>query len=90
MPTYDMKDPEGVEHEVICSIAEMQVKKEEGWTMIFKPAKNNLIGHTGDIISHTSSGWNDVLGKIKEAHPCLLYTSPSPRDATLSRMTSSA
>ena len=57
MPTYDMKDPEGVEHEVICSIAEMQVKKEEGWTMIFKPAKNNLIGHTGDIISHTSSGW---------------------------------
>ena len=24
------------------------------------------------------------------AHPCLLYTSPSPRDATLSRMPSSA
>ena len=23
-------------------------------------------------------------------HPCLLYTSPSPRDATLSRMPSSA
>ena len=69
MPTYDMKDPEGVEHEVLCSIADMEKKKEEGWTMIFKPAKNNLIGHTGDIISHTSSGWNDVLGKIKEAHP---------------------
>jgi len=28
-----------------------------------------LIGHTGDIISHTSQGWNEVLGKIKEAHP---------------------
>ena len=25
-----------------------------------------------------------------EPHPCLLYTSPSPRDATLSRMPSSA
>ena len=25
-----------------------------------------------------------------EANPCLLYTSPSPRDATLSRMPSSA
>ena len=24
------------------------------------------------------------------SHPCLLYTSPSPRDATLSRMPSSA
>ena len=27
---------------------------------------------------------------IKEAYICLLYTSPSPRDATLSRMPSSA
>ena len=29
----------------------------------------------------------DILNKIKN---CLLYTSPSPRDATLSRMPSSA
>ena len=29
----------------------------------------------------------DVLGKF---HPCLLYTSPSPRDGLLSRMPSSA
>ena len=28
--------------------------------------------------------------KIKKLIPCLLYTSPSPRDATLSRMPSSA
>ena len=28
--------------------------------------------------------------KDGEYHPCLLYTSPSPRDATLSRMPSSA
>ena len=28
--------------------------------------------------------------KIGEVHDCLLYTSPSPRDATLSRMPSSA
>ena len=66
MPTYDMKDPEGAEHEVLCSIADMEKKKEEGWTMIFKPAKNNLIGHTGDVISHTSHGWNDLLGRIKD------------------------
>ena len=29
----------------------------------------------------------DVIGKY---HPCLLYTSPSPRDRSLSRMPSSA
>ena len=28
--------------------------------------------------------------EISEAYDCLLYTSPSPRDATLSRMPSSA
>ena len=32
MPTYTMKDPEGVEQEVWCSIADMEKKKEEGWT----------------------------------------------------------
>ena len=31
-----------------------------------------------------------VPGKIARADDCLLYTSPSPRDATLSRMPSSA
>ena len=69
MPTYDMKDPDGEEHEVLCSIADMEKKKEEGWTMIFKPAKNNLIGHTGDVISHTSEDWNSVLKRIKHHHP---------------------
>ena len=69
MPTYDMKDPEGVEHELLCSISDMEKKKEEGWTMIFKPARNNLIGHTGDILSHTSEDWNSVLKNIKKNHP---------------------
>ena len=31
----------------------------------------------------------DVIDRIRQV-PCLLYTSPSPRDATLSRMPSSA
>ena len=65
MPTYAMKDPDGVEHEFLCSIADMEKKKEEGWTTVFSPPKNSLIGHTGDVISHTSSGWNDVLKEIK-------------------------
>ena len=33
---------------------------------------------------------NDILGEMGVIDTCLLYTSPSPRDATLSRMPSSA
>ena len=32
----------------------------------------------------------DQLIQLKQRHPCLLYTSPSPRDGLLSRMPSSA
>ena len=69
MPTYIMKDPDGMEHEFICSIAAMEKKKVEGWTMIFSPPKNNLIGHTGDIIGHTDQGWRDTLRRIKDNSP---------------------
>jgi len=69
MPTYIMKDPEGVEHEFLCSIADMEKKKEEGWTMVFRPAKNNLIGHTGEILSHTDDGWKDTLRRIRDNNP---------------------
>ena len=69
MPTYTMKDPDGMEHEFICSIAEMQAKKVLGWTMVFNPPKNSLIGHTGDVISHTSQDWKDVLKNIKDKSP---------------------
>ena len=69
MPTYLMKDPDGVEQEFLCSIAEMQAKKVLGWTMIFKPAENNLIGHTGDVISHTPQGWKDTLTRIRDNSP---------------------
>ena len=33
---------------------------------------------------------NQMRGKRRLAYPCLLYTSPSPRDGLLSRMPSSA
>ena len=38
----------------------------------------------------SSSGLLDQLLTLLPSSPCLLYTSPSPRDATLSRMPSSA
>ena len=69
MPSYTMKDPDGVEHDFLCTIAEMEEKKEQGWQMVFSAPKNNLIGHTGDIISHTSDGWKEVLQKVKDKSP---------------------
>ena len=43
---------------------------------------------------HPPAGWdplsNDQAVEAVLAYPCLLYTSPSPRDGLLSRMPSSA
>ena len=46
----------------------------------------------GSLMSHLIKEKNiEVRGlEIVEENVCLLYTSPSPRDATLSRMPSSA
>ena len=44
---------------------------------------------TGEVIFNTSmTGYQEIL--TDPSYNCLLYTSPSPRDATLSRMPSSA
>ena len=44
-----------------------------------------------DQIQHADATWDDQAWKEgAERESCLLYTSPSPRDATLSRMPSSA
>ena len=37
-----------------------------------------------------SGRWSKMAGEMFQFKDCLLYTSPSPRDATLSRMPSSA
>ena len=46
------------------------------------------MGCGGTIAKSTSSG--KKVGIVDLTRGCLLYTSPSPRDATLSRMPSSA
>ena len=46
--------------------------------------------YCADSSSVTSFGYIDCFEVIDDGTPCLLYTSPSPRDATLSRMPSSA
>ena len=45
-----------------------------------------------DYISEMEEGAfeDEILTELRNMPNCLLYTSPSPRDATLSRMPSSA
>ena len=63
-------------------------------TVVFSLAKDNVLTHDGKRVSMDSVGTivRNALAKDEEAPViiCLLYTSPSPRDATLSRMPSSA
>ena len=55
-----------------------------------KNSYDNVKFYIGDTGS-TEENYNKLSNYIKEfKYTCLLYTSPSPRDATLSRMPSSA
>ena len=51
---------------------------------------DKLFFDADDGISGSEPRWIDTTVLIPEVNTCLLYTSPSPRDATLSRMPSSA
>ena len=44
----------------------------------------------GDLLLHNLTLFMQNPDVLRRYHACLLYTSPSPRDATLSRMPSSA
>ena len=53
-----------------------------------------LIGHLGDNVKMHYFDGGGSIGRFplatNETYTCLLYTSPSPRDRSLSRMPSSA
>ena len=63
-------------------------------TMIYNPAQNEFTVRKGPIFANfiLADEINRAPAKVQSAllEACLLYTSPSPRDATLSRMPSSA
>ena len=57
---------------------------------INNPADTEVFKRGGAYIQGTSAGLASLLLDVKEGMTCLLYTSPSPRDRTRSRMPSSA
>ena len=73
MPRYRMKDVDGVEHDISCTISEMEALKEEGWRTVFVPNPNSIISgrdYSGQGGGHgTSDSWKDVLRRIKANNP---------------------
>ena len=56
-----------------------------------RPGEFEPVGSADDVaVIPFSSGTTGLPKGVELTHVCLLYTSPSPRDATLSRMPSSA
>ena len=71
---YRMINPQTQEAEdITCTIADMEVMKQEGWIMVFVPPKNSIIAGrdtSGQGGGHKSSqAWKDVLGRIKDNNP---------------------
>ena len=64
-------------------------KQTEEWMAIWNEQNPACGCKSGSTCSDTDCGSAD-LGTLGVLFNCLLYTSPSPRDATLSRMPSSA
>ena len=59
--------------------------------LIFGPKKLPELGkQLGKTLKSLKKASNEFQNEIDQVMNCLLYTSPSPRDSTLSRMPSSA
>ena len=67
------------------------IGNDYGFDQIFEQQVDGIV-NKGDIVIGISTSGNsiNVIKGIKKAKSCLLYTSPSPRDLSTSRMPSSA
>eukprot|EP00831_Metopus_contortus_P032948 TRINITY_DN264_c0_g1_i1.p1 TRINITY_DN264_c0_g1~~TRINITY_DN264_c0_g1_i1.p1 ORF type:complete len:396 (+),score=102.01 TRINITY_DN264_c0_g1_i1:773-1960(+) len=93
---YDIKFSEGVDKEVLESIQKSSKKRTKEFLMMQRKYSGSNIGkdkkkkegppyiHRKEQKSHSQFHTNDLIQN------CLLYTSPSPRDLSTSRMPSSA
>ena len=71
---YRMINPEtGNAEDLECSVADMEVLKQEGWVMVFTPNKNNIISGrswSGNAGSNQTSGvFKDRMREIAKNHP---------------------
>ena len=68
----------------------MEIPKYRAWVtgaeIMYQPHEAWI--NNGEVWLSNAKGWPEK--KVAADKVCLLYTSPSPRDATLSRMPSSA
>ena len=77
---------------VLCRVCEYEKRKNQEKRQLTQNYKKYGIRETDSerALRIKSEKKEKAEQKKKEADACLLYTSPSPRDATLSRMPSSA
>ena len=84
------------DREKALATALQQIEKQHGKGSIMRLGEQETVKiaaiPTGSVALDVALGVGGLpRGRIVEIYgPCLLYTSPSPRDATLSRMPSSA
>ena len=64
----------------------IEMAMDRGWHTYWQNPGDS--GGAFDVIWESPEGF--IIENVSWPTPCLLYTSPSPRDATLSRMPSSA
>ena len=75
---------------LVSKVEDFNAPEPTGWTPIHFAARNGytemfefLASKVADLNAPDAAGWTQI-------HSCLLYTSPSPRDLSTSRMPSSA
>ena len=91
-PVADFSVCSGVTNNVNVSLtSDQDPNVTYSWTVANVGADiTGAAGGTGATITQTLSNSNTTSQTVDYVVTCLLYTSPSPRDATLSRMPSSA
>ena len=80
-------------HQVVAVYCQPDRPKGRGKVLTSCAVKNFALENNLDVIQPENFSNEQNLKKLGSLEPdliCLLYTSPSPRDATLSRMPSSA
>ena len=67
----------------------ISILEEQALTLI-RTAFSTSVREAGDLSAGVFDAQGRMLAQAVTGTPCLLYTSPSPRDGLLSRMPSSA